>query len=114
MDFTAGITLQDDRLLSVDVVAIDAGGIAYADEDGRQVVPWADVKAVMLATTDHMLESGGYLMSMSQTIREQDQGQPYDAEGLRRFALGLLVQAAPRLCPLAEGCGLKPGAGRRP
>lgn len=114
MDFTAGITLQDGRVLTADVVEIDARGITYAGADGREVVPWAEVKAVMLATTDHMLESGGYLLSMSETIRQREQDQPYDADGLRRFALGLLMQAAPRLCPRAEGCGLRPGAATAP
>ena len=109
MDFTAGITLQDGRVLSVDVVRIDAQGLTYAEEGHPEVVSWADVKAVMLATTDHMLESGGYLMSMSQAVREREQEAPYDADGMRRFAIGLLLQAAPRLCPRGEGCGLKPG-----
>jgi hypothetical protein len=72
------------------------------------VVPWPDVKAVMLATTDHMLESGGYLFSMAELVQQQEQSEPYDAAAMRRFGLGLLQQAAPRVCPRGETCGLRP------
>src|SRR5688572_8453889 len=66
ISFTAGITFQDDRVVTVDVTALDAGGITYTSEEGAGTVPWRDVKAVMLATTDHMLESGGSLLAMSE------------------------------------------------
>ena len=106
--FTAGITLHDDRALTVDVTAIDGTGIRYASEDGPQLVPWDEVKAVMLATTDHMLESGGYLFSMAELVEEKEGASPSDALQMRRFGLGLLQSAAPRICPLGEGCGLRP------
>ena len=111
VDFTAGITLQDDRVFTVDVVGIDAAGLAYTSPEGRQVVPWSDVKAVMRATSDHMLESSGYLFSMSELVQQGEDAQPYEAARLRQTALGLLQQVAPRICPLGQACGLRPGTG---
>lgn len=105
--FTAGITLQDDRMLSVDVTSVDAGGLGYDAGDGPITVPWADVKAVMLATTDHMLETGGSLFRMAELLHDADQGRAGDAAQMRRFGAHLLQQAAPRLCPLGEACGLR-------
>ena len=110
VSFTAGITFADDRVLTVDVTAIDGSGIAYTSDAGYDVVPWDDVKAVMLATTDHMLESAGSLFSMAETIQATDQGRLDEAIEMRRFGLRLLQQAAPRLCPLGTSCGLNPGA----
>jgi hypothetical protein len=109
--FTAGITLQDNRVFTVDVTGIDEEGIAYVDDEGPRTLPWADVKAVMLATPDHMLESGGYLFSMAELVREREEAQPYDATQMRQFGIGLLQQAAPRICPLGDACGLRPGPG---
>lgn len=106
--FTAGVTLHDNRVFTVDVTGLDAEGISYGSEEGPRLLPWSDVKAVMLATADHMLESGGYLFSMAELVEEREQAQPYDAESMRRFGLGLLQQAAPRLCPRGEDCGLRP------
>ena len=108
ISFTAGITFQDDRVVTVDVTALDAGGITYTSEEGPGTVPWSDVKAVMLATTDHMLESGGSLMAMSEVLRATGD-RPDQAAEMRRFAFGVLQQAAPRVCPLGEACGLRPG-----
>ena len=109
VDFTAGITLQDGQVLTVDVTRIDGSGIAFTSEsDGPRTVPWSEVKAVMLATVDHMLETGGYLFSLSELVQEHDEGRPYDGPEMRRFALGLLHQAAPRVCPLGATCGLQP------
>ena len=108
--FTAGITLQDGEVLTVDVTGIDGEGISWTSEDsGPRTVPWSDVKAVMLATVDHMLETGGYLFSLSEMVQEHDQTRPYDGPEMRRFALSLLYQAAPRVCPRGAGCGLRPG-----
>lgn len=107
VDFTAGITLADNRVLTVDVTGLDGAGIAYTSEEGAGVVPWSEVKAVMLATADHMLESGGYLFSMAETV---EQAPPYEAEAMRRFGLDLLRQAAPRMCPREAECGLRPEA----
>ncbi len=107
--FTAGVTLQDDRTFTVDVVAIDSSGITYKSDDGTSVLSWGEVKAVMLATPDHMLESGGYLFSMAELVQERQQEQPYGALEMRRFGLGLLREAAPRICPLGEACGLSDG-----
>jgi hypothetical protein len=73
-------------------------------------VSWTDVKAVMLATTDHMLESAGSLFSMADVLQQTDPGRSQEAAEMRRLGLGVLQQAAPRVCPLAEGCGLRPGA----
>ena len=106
--FTAGITFRDDRVVTVDVTALDAGGITYTSEAGAGSVPWSEVKAVMLATTDHMLESGGSLLSMSEVLREAGD-RPDQAAEMRRFAFGVLQQAAPRVCPLGQACGLRVG-----
>jgi hypothetical protein len=110
--FTAGITFQDDRVLTVDVTAIDAAGLTYAGDDGPRQVPWSEVKAVMLATTDHMLESAGSLFTMAERLQAAGDEGPTAAQEMRRFGMGLLAQVAPRLCPLADGCGLRPGVGR--
>lgn len=107
--FTAGITFQDDRVMTVDVTAIDASGLTYTTEEGSQQVPWPEVKAVMLATTDHMLESAGSLFAMAERLEAGGDEGPAAAQEMRRFGLGLLAQVAPRLCPLGEGCGLRPG-----
>ncbi|MBW3614303.1 MAG: hypothetical protein KY439_03215 [Actinobacteria bacterium] len=106
--FTAGITLHDGQMLSVDATSLDGSGIGYTGEDGPRTVPWSEVKAVMLATTDHMLESGGSLFSMAELLQQADPGRVADADGMRRFGARLLQQAAPRLCPLGAGCGLRP------
>ncbi|HET7488586.1 MAG TPA: hypothetical protein VFJ85_11705 [Acidimicrobiales bacterium] len=111
VDFTAGITFRDDRMLTVDVTAIDADGIYYRSEDGDAAVAWSDVKAVMLATTDHMLESGGSLFAMAEVLAEAGDERSRDAGQMRRFGLELLAQAAPRLCRLGPACGLRPGSG---
>jgi hypothetical protein len=108
--FTAGVTFRDDRVLTVDVTAIDGEGLTYDSDDGPRRVPWAEVKAVMLATTDHMLESAGSLFTMAERLETAgDQGA---AQEMRRFGLGLVQQVAPRVCPLGAGCGLRPGFGR--
>ena len=108
VSFTAGITFQDDRVQTVDVTAVDATGMTYASDEGPGHVPWSDVKAVMLATTDHMLESAGSLFAMADRLEAAGDVGAADAMEMRRFAIGLLQQAAPRLCPLGEGCGLRP------
>lgn len=105
--FTAGITLQDDQMLSVDVTSVDGAGLGYAAEDGARTIPWSDIKAVMLATTDHMLESGGSLFAMAEMLQDADEGRAADAAQMRRFGAQLLQQAAPRLCPLGADCGLR-------
>ncbi len=105
-EFTAGITLNDGRVLTVDVMGIDGQGIRHKPEQGGDFVPWTDIQAVMLATTDHMLESAGYLFTMAETVERTEQEQPYEAESMRRLGAGLLQQAAPRVCPLGEGCPL--------
>lgn len=111
ISFTAGITYNDGRAVTVDVTAIDPAGISYTSEAGDGTVPWSDVKAVMLATTDHMLETGGSMLAMAEVMRETgDPGR--HSEEMRRFGLDVLGQAAPRVCPLGEGCGLRPGYGR--
>lgn len=112
--FTAGVTLQDNRVFTVDVTGIDADGISYRTEEGPRHLPWSDVKAVMLATADHMLESGGYLFSMAELVEGREQAQPYDAEAMRRFGLDLLQQAAPRVCPRGDACGLQTGPAAPP
>ncbi len=112
--FTAGVTLKDNRTLTVDVEAIDGTGITYQSEEGVSVVSWSEVKAVMLATPDHMLESGGYLFSMAELVQEREQAQPYDALQMRQFGLGLLREAAPRICPRRDDCGLRAGGGAGP
>jgi len=118
VSFTAGITFADDRVTTVDVTSIDGAGIAYVCDEGPGVAAWSEVKAVMLATTDHMLESAGSLFSMAEAIRETGEGRGQDAAEMRRFGLRLLQQAAPRLCPLAASCGLghepRPPAGSQP
>lgn len=106
-DFTAGLTLNDDRVMTVDVTGIDAHGLSYRTEKDAGVVPWADVKAVMLATTDHMLESGGYLFSMAELVQQREEAGPTQAQEMRRFGLELLREAAPRICPMGEVCGLR-------
>ncbi len=114
VSFTAGITFSDNRALTVDVTAIDDNGITYTSETGSHTVSWPEVKAVMLATTDHMLESAGSLFSMAETLQETDATRIPEATEMREFGLRLLVQAAPRLCPLATACGLRPGAPAAP
>lgn len=106
VDFTAGITLNSGQVFTVDVARIDSEGVHYKSEGRVQLAAWSDIKALMLATTDHMLETSGYLFSMAEMVREREQAQPYDAAQTRRLALGLLAEAAPRICPLGEGCGL--------
>ncbi len=105
--FTAGVTLNDDRVMTVDVTGIDGHGLSYRSEDGPGVVAWAEVKAVMLATTDHMLETGGYLFSMAELVQQREESGPTDAVEMRRFGLELLREAAPRICPMGEVCGLR-------
>jgi hypothetical protein len=107
--FTAGITFQDDRVVTVDVTSIDAAGITYVDEQGPQQVSWTEVKAVMLATTDHMLESAGSLFTMAERLQAGGDEGAAAAQEMRRFGLGILQQVAPRVCPLGLGCGLRPG-----
>jgi hypothetical protein len=114
IDFTAGITFQDDRVVTVDVTSIDGQGITYASEEGTQQVAWADVKAVMLATTDHMLESAGSLFTMAERLQAAGDEGAQAAPQMRRFGLGILQQVAPRVCPLGEGCGMRPQAHTQP
>ena len=110
VSFTAGITFSDDRVQTVDVVAIDGSGMKYTTESGEDVVAWDDVKAVMLATTDHMLESAGSLFSMAERLEDAgDPGGAAAAPQMRQIGFGVLRQAAPRLCPFGENCGLRPG-----
>lgn len=109
VNFTAGITFQDDRVLTVDVTAIDGVGITYGSEEGPGQVAWADVKAVMLATTDHMLESAGSLFSMAERLEAAGDEGADAAPEMRRLGLRVLGQAAPQMCPLGAGCGLGPG-----
>ncbi|MFP5317147.1 MAG: hypothetical protein ACLGI2_02505 [Acidimicrobiia bacterium] len=108
--FTAGITFQDDRVLTVDVTAIDGSGLAYTSDEGPQQVPWSDIKAVMLATTDHMLESAGSLFTMAERLQSAGTEGEAAAREMRTFGFGVLQQAAPRVCPRGEECGLRPGA----
>ena len=110
LSFTAGITFADDRAKTVDVTAIDSAGITYTSEAGPETVPWSDVKAVMLATTDHMLESAGSLFAMAERLETAGDEGSSAAPEMRRFGLQLLAQAAPRVCPLGPQCGLRPGA----
>lgn len=114
VSFTCGITFQDDRVLTVDVVAIDGSGMKYKTEDGEDVVAWDDVKAAMLATTDHMLESAGGLFQMAERLEDAGDPGASAAPEMRQIGWGLLRQAAPRLCPLGLNCGLRPGAPRPP
>ena len=111
VSFTAGITLRDDRMLTVDATGIDGTGIAYHSEAGDGIVAWADVKAVMLATTDHMLESGGALFAMAENLDRAGNDRSRDAGEMRTLGAGLLRQAATRVCPLGPSCGLRPGPG---
>lgn len=106
--FTAGITFDDDRVVTVDVTAIDGDGIRYESEDGDQHVPWSAVKAVMLATIDHMLESAGSLFTMAERLQQADDEGSTAAPEMRRLGLGILQQAAPRVCPRREECGFRP------
>ena len=108
VQFTAGITFQDDTVLTVDVTSIDATGITYRTEEGSREAPWPEVKAVMLATTDHMLESAGSLFSMAERLQTAGDEGPSQAQEMRRFGLGVLGQVAPRVCPLGAECGLRP------
>ncbi|HEV3400895.1 MAG TPA: hypothetical protein VG078_03655 [Acidimicrobiales bacterium] len=105
--FTAGVTLNDGRVMTVDVTGIDAQGLRYRSESDAGVVPWTDVKAVMLATTDHMLESGGYLFSMAELVQQREEAGATQALEMRRFGLELLREAAPRICPMGDVCGLR-------
>lgn len=108
ISFTAGITYNDGRVVTVDVTGIDEAGITFRSEAGTGTVGWGEVKAAMLATTDHMLETGGSLLAMAEVLR--DTGDPAArSEEMRRFGLDVLGQAAPRVCPLGESCGLRPG-----
>jgi hypothetical protein len=109
--FTAGITFQDDRVVTVDVTAIDAGGMTYVTEDGPQHASWSEVKAVMLATTDHMLESAGSMFDMAERLQAGGDEGTAAAQEMRNLGLGVLQQVAPRICPLGEGCGMRPGYG---
>lgn len=106
IEFTAGITLRDGAAMTVDVTGLDEQGIGYRTEDGTGFAPWAEIKAVMLATTDHMLETAGHMFTVSDLLRQQEQREPYDADALRRRAQGLLREAAPRLCPQGQACPL--------
>jgi len=108
MGFTAGVTFQDDRMLTVDVVSIDGEGMTYTSEAGTGHIGWSEVKAVMLATTDHMLESAGSLFAMAQRLEDAGDEGASAAPEMRRFGLGILQQVAPRICPLRDGCGLRP------
>lgn len=104
--FTAGITLRTGEVLTVDVTRLDDQGIGYRTEEATAFAPWPEIKAVMLATTDHMLETTGYMLEVSDLLRQQEQRQPYDADAMRQRALGLLREAAPRLCPRGPECPL--------
>ncbi len=111
VSFTAGITFHDGRVVTVDVTAIDDVGITYKSEERPGHAAWVDVKAVMLATTDHMLESAGSLFSMAERLEAAgDEGGPE----MRRFGLRLLEQAAPRMCPVGDRCGLRSGFAGQP
>lgn len=112
MEFTAGITLRDGSVLTVDVAGIDGSGITYRRDDDERFIAWDDIDAAMLATTDHMLAAGGYLFSVAETLHGS---QPYDAAEMKRKGAQLLTGAAPRLCPLAERCPLSgPPEGSQP
>lgn len=106
IEFTAGITLTSGTVLTVDVERLDGSGISYRTEQGAAFAAWGDVKAVMLATTDHLLETAGYMLEVSDLLREQQRQQPYDADAMRQRALGLLREAIPRLCPIGPACPL--------
>lgn len=109
VEFTAGVTLRTGAVLTVDVTTLDERGIGYRTEDGSGFAPWSDIKAVMLATTDHMLESAGHMFAVSEMLRQQEERAPYDADALRARAIGLLREAAPRLCPHGRDCPLAAG-----
>lgn len=113
VSFTAGITFQDDRTLTVEVTGIDGSGLRYETDEGEDFAAWDDLKAVMLATTDHMLESAGSLFSMAERL--EDAGDPGAAAApeMRQIGFGVLRQAAPRMCPVGVNCALRPG-GRSP
>lgn len=106
IEFTAGITLRDGSVLTADVTSLDTRGIGYRTETAEGFAAWDDITAVMLATTDHMLETAGHMMAVADLLRQQEQRQAYDAEALRGRALGLLREAAPRLCPAGRSCPL--------
>lgn len=108
-EFTAGITLRSGSVLTVDVTSLDGHGIEYRTEDSAGFAPWEEIKAVMLATTDHMLETAGHMFAVSDLLREQEQHEPYDADTVRSRAVGLLREAAPRLCPRGAECPLASG-----
>ena len=108
LDFTAGITFADNRVATVDVSRIDGEGIAYRTETGDGFVPWLEVKAVMLATTDHMLESGGSLFAMAEVLEDTADPRTQDAARMRQFGFGILRGLAPRVCPRGSDCGLGP------
>ena len=110
ISFTAGITFHDDRVVSADITAIDGAGITYSSEEGPRQVAWSEVKAMMLATTDHMLESAGSLFSMAERLEAGDDEGVSAASEMRRFGVQLLGQVAPRMCPLGAGCALRPGS----
>jgi hypothetical protein len=110
VNFTAGITFQDDRAVTVDVTAIDGTGLSYATETGAGHVPWDEVKAVMLATTDHMLESAGSLFAMAQRMEDAGGEEASEAPQMRQFGLAILRQVAPRICPRGAECGMRPSA----
>lgn len=107
--FTAGLTLSSGETLTVDVEQIDGQGVRYRTEEGTAFAPWHEVKAAMLASPDHMLETAGYMFEVSEMLAQQEQRQPYDAEAMRRQGLGLLQQVAPALCPNGASCPLAPG-----
>lgn len=109
VEFTAGLTLHSGAVLTVDVERLDTEGLTYRTDEGPVSVPWRDVKAVMLATTDHMLETAGYMFEVSEVLREQERTQPYDADAMRERGRGLLRQAAPRMCPHGPACPLAAG-----
>jgi len=109
MDFTAGITLRSGAVLTADVTRLDDRGITYRTEHGSDFAPWGEVKAVMLASTDHMLETAGHMFAVSDLLRQQEQREPYDAEAMRARAIGLLREAAPRMCPHGVACPLAHG-----
>jgi hypothetical protein len=102
MDFTAGITLRSGAVLTADVTRLDDRGITYRTEHGSDFAPWGEVKAVMLASTGHMF-------AVSDLLRQQEQREPYDAEAMRARAIGLLREAAPRMCPHGVACPLAHG-----
>ncbi|MEX0659781.1 MAG: hypothetical protein WD080_11660 [Egibacteraceae bacterium] len=106
VEFTAGITLRSGAVLTADVTTLDAAGIAYRTEHGSGFASWGEITAVMLATTDHMLQTAGQMLSAAEVLRQQEERGPYDAEALRQRALGLLREVAPRLCPQGQTCPL--------